>query len=42
MAAVVKPSLTGKMVYPIADIFVVQWEALKKFYPNAAYGGTVI
>ena len=42
MAAVVRPSLTGKTIYPIADMFIVQWAALKRFYPKAAYGGTII
>ena len=26
-----KPTMTGKMVYPIVDKFVVQWEEQKKF-----------
>ncbi|MFR5484962.1 MAG: hypothetical protein ACLTHX_11925 [Blautia massiliensis (ex Durand et al. 2017)] len=26
-----KPTMTGKMVYPITDKFVVQWEEQKKF-----------
>ena len=25
-----KPTMTGKMVYPITDKFVVQWEEQKK------------
>lgn len=29
------PTITGKMVYPIADIFIVQWEEMKKVYPKA-------
>lgn len=28
-------TLTGKMVYPITDLFVVQWEEMKKIYPKA-------
>ncbi|WP_138419874.1 PssD/Cps14F family polysaccharide biosynthesis glycosyltransferase [Aquibacillus sediminis] len=35
------PTLSGRMVYPIADLFVVQWESMKEFYPNAVYGGTI-
>ena len=30
-----KPSLTGKLVYPVTDKFIVQWEELKKVYPKA-------
>lgn len=26
-----KPTLTGKLVYPITDKFIVQWEEMKKF-----------
>lgn len=30
-----KPTLTGKLVYPITDKFIVQWEEAKKVYPKA-------
>ena len=30
-----KPTLTGKLVYPVTDKFIVQWEELKKVYPKA-------
>jgi UDP-N-acetylglucosamine:LPS N-acetylglucosamine transferase len=30
-----KPTLTGKMVYPITDKFIVQWEEQKKSYRKA-------
>lgn len=29
-----KPTITGKLVYPISDLFVLQWEEQKKFYPK--------
>lgn len=29
------PTLTGKLVYPITDKFIVQWEEMKKVYPKA-------
>lgn len=32
---------TGKMIYPIADLFIVQWESLLEVYPNAKYGGWI-
>ena len=33
------PSVTGRAVYPIADLFIIQREHLKKFYPKATFGG---
>lgn len=36
-----KPTLTGKLVYPVADIFVVQWEEMKHFYPKAVNLGSI-
>ena len=30
-----KPTLTGKLVYPVTDKFIVQWEEMKKVYPKA-------
>lgn len=30
-----RPTLTGKIVYPITDLFVVQWKEMKKIYPKA-------
>ena len=32
---------TGRLVYPIADLFIVQWEEMKKLYPKAVYGGSI-
>ena len=29
-----KPTITGKIVYPISDLFILQWEEQKKFYPK--------
>ncbi len=34
-------SMAGKLVYPIADTFIVQWESMLKEYPNAIYGGWI-
>ncbi len=31
----------GSMVYPIADVFIVQWESMLKLYPNAVFGGWI-
>ncbi len=42
-AQVYHPSLTGRFVYPIADLFLVQWEPLLKRYgPKAKYVGGLI
>ena len=40
-ARVDKASLTGKLMYKIADLFIVQWKELLKIYPNAVYGGGI-
>ena len=34
-------SISGKLVYPIADVFIVQWESMLKLYPKAVYGGWI-
>ena len=34
-------SLSGKLVYPIADLFLVQWESMLECYPKAVYVGGV-
>ncbi|MCP0888043.1 UDP-N-acetylglucosamine--LPS N-acetylglucosamine transferase [Ligilactobacillus sp. WILCCON 0076] len=36
-----KPTLTGKLVYPITDKFIVQWEEMKKVYPKAINLGSI-
>ena len=30
-----KPTITGRLVYPVTDKFIVQWEEMKKIYPKA-------
>lgn len=35
------PTLTGRLVYPIATVFVVQWESMLKFYPKAQHWGSI-
>lgn len=34
-------SLTGKLVYPFADLFLVQWESMLDVYPKAQYVGGI-
>lgn len=36
-----KPTMSGKMVYPITDRFIVQWEEMKKVYPGAINLGSI-
>ena len=34
-------TLAGRLVYPIADNFIVQWEDMCKLYPDAIFGGWI-
>ena len=34
-------TLSGKLVYPIANLFIVQWESMLKLYPKAVVGGWI-
>ena len=34
-------TLTGRLVYPIADVFIVQWKSMLKLYPKAKYEGWI-
>ena len=36
-----EPTLTGKLTYRFADLFIVQWEEMLQVYPNAVLGGRV-
>ena len=40
-ANVNRKTATGKLIYPIADLFIVQWEEMLKIYPKAVYGGSI-
>lgn len=33
------PTMTGKLVYPVTDKFIIQWEEQRQFYPNGEYLG---
>lgn len=35
------PTRAGQMIYPIADLFLVQWESMLKVYPEAVYKGWI-
>lgn len=36
-----KPTMTGRMVYPITDKFIVQWEEQRKVYKKAINLGSI-
>lgn len=40
-ARVNTPNKTGVFVYKFADLFIIQWEELRDYYPNAVYGGAI-
>ena len=37
-----RPSLTGRIMYYLADRFFYQWKPLKPFFPKAVYGGPIV
>ena len=39
MARIESPTLTARMLYPFADLFLVQWPGLLKYFPKAKYMG---
>lgn len=34
-------TISGKLIYRFADLFIVQWKDLLKLYPKAIYGGGI-
>ena len=36
-----RKTATGRLIYPIADLFIVQWEEMLKLYPKAKLGGSI-
>lgn len=40
-ARVTHPSLTGRLLYNFADLFVVQWEDMLEKYPKSVLGGGI-
>lgn len=34
-------TLSGKIIYPISNLFIVQWEEMLKLYPKAVLGGSI-
>ena len=41
MANITTGTKAGKMIYPIADKFIVQWPELLEVYPRAEYWGSI-
>ena len=41
IANVNKKTATGKLIYPIADLFIVQWMEMLEVYPRVVYGGSI-
>lgn len=41
MANINTKTVTGKLVYRIADLFIVQWEQMQMLYPKAVYKGWI-
>lgn len=35
------PTISGRACYPVSDLFVVQWEEMKKVYPKAVNLGSI-
>ena len=40
-AKINSPNISGKIAYKFADQFYIQWESLRKFYPNAINKGGI-
>jgi beta-1,4-N-acetylglucosaminyltransferase len=41
-AQVTEPSLTGRIMYRLADRFFYQWKSLEPHFPKATYGGPLL
>lgn len=41
-ARVLDPSLSGRLMYYLADRFFYQWPTMRRFYPKARYGGQLV
>lgn len=41
LANIKTKTLSGKLIYPICDKFIVQWQSMEQLYPKAIYGGWI-
>ena len=39
---VLKPSLSGRIMYYLTDRFFYQWKPLSRFFPKGTYGGPLV
>lgn len=39
---VYSPTRTGRLLYRFADVFLIQWKPLHKYFPKATVGGPLI
>lgn len=39
---VTQPSLTGRIMYYVADRFFYQWKPLERYFPKGIYGGPLV
>jgi hypothetical protein len=42
LTRVSRPSLSGRIMYRLADRFFYQWKGLERYFPKATYGGPVL
>jgi beta-1,4-N-acetylglucosaminyltransferase len=42
LARTIRPSLTGRIMYLLADRFFYQWEGLGRYFPKGTYGGPLV
>jgi beta-1,4-N-acetylglucosaminyltransferase len=42
LAAINRASFSGRMIYPVSDLFITQWKNNLRFYPDGVYGGTIL
>ena len=41
LANLTTKTITGRLIYPIANRFIIQWESMKELYPNGVYEGWI-
>ncbi len=41
LANIKTKTITGRLIYKFADLFIVQWESMLELYPKAKYGGWI-
>lgn len=40
-AKVTTPTITGRLLYRFANLFIIQWPQLQEYYPKAINGGSI-